>query len=60
MSLNALNRIRSPFSTFVPFKSFMHVSVRTVDKVYNCNTAAITFIYLSIVSMKSKLLNVSI
>jgi hypothetical protein len=33
--------------------------VRTDDKVYNCNTAAITFIYLSIVSMISKLLNVS-
>jgi hypothetical protein len=35
------------------FKSFIHVSVRTDDKVYNCKTAAITFIYLSIVSMIS-------
>jgi hypothetical protein len=60
LPLNALNRIRSPFSTFAPVKSFIHVSVRTDDKVYNCNTAAITFIYLSIVSMISKLLNVSI
>jgi hypothetical protein len=53
VSLNALNRIRSPFSTFAPVKSFIHVSVRTDDKVYNCKTAAITFIYLSIVSVIS-------
>jgi hypothetical protein len=60
MSLKALNRIRSPFNTFAPVKSFIHVSVRIDDKVYNCKTAAITFIYLSIVSIISKLLNVSI
>jgi hypothetical protein len=53
MSLNALNRIRSPFSTFAPVKSFTHVSVSTDDKVYNCKTAAINFIYLSIVSITS-------
>jgi hypothetical protein len=53
LSLNALNTIRSPFSTFAPVKSFIHVSVRTDDKVYNCKTAAIIFIYLSIVSMIS-------
>jgi hypothetical protein len=29
MSLNALNRIRSTFSTSVPVMSFIHVSVRT-------------------------------
>jgi hypothetical protein len=60
MSLNALNRIHSPFNPFAPVKLFIHVDVRTDDKVYNCKTAAITFIYLSIVSMISKLLNVSI
>jgi hypothetical protein len=27
ISSNALNRIRSPFSTFAPVKSFIHVSV---------------------------------
>jgi hypothetical protein len=58
--LNALNRIRSPFSTFTPVKSFIHVSVRTDDKVYIWKTAAISFIYLLIVSMISKLLNVNI
>jgi hypothetical protein len=26
MSLNALNRIRSPFSTFAPVKAFIHAS----------------------------------
>jgi hypothetical protein len=60
ISLNALNRIRSPFSAFAPVKSFRHVSVRTDDKVYNCKTAAINFIFLSIVSMISKLLSVNI
>jgi hypothetical protein len=53
MSLNALNTIRSSFSTFAPVKSFLHVSVRTDYKAYNCKTAAITLIYLSIVSMIS-------
>jgi hypothetical protein len=48
-SLTALNRIRSPFSTFAPVKSFIHVSVRADDKVYNCKTTAISFIYLLIV-----------
>jgi hypothetical protein len=61
ISLNALNRIRSPLSTFAPVKSFIHVSVRTDDKVYNCKTAAIIFIYrVLIASMISKLLNVNI
>jgi hypothetical protein len=43
ISLNALTRIRSPFSTFAPVKSFIHVSIRTDDKVYNCKTAAVSF-----------------
>jgi hypothetical protein len=31
MSLNALNRIRSPFSTFAPVKSFIHVNVHFTE-----------------------------
>jgi hypothetical protein len=57
ISSNALNRIRSPFSTFAPVKSFIHVSVRTDDKVYNRKTAVINLIYLLTVSVISKLLN---
>jgi hypothetical protein len=57
ISLAALNRIRSPFNTFAPVKSFRHVSVRNDDKVYNCKTS---FIHLLIVSLISKILNISI
>jgi hypothetical protein len=46
-------------STFAPVKSFTHVSVRTDDEVYNGKTAAISFIYLFIVLMISKILNIN-
>jgi hypothetical protein len=59
ISLTALHRISSPVSTFEPVKSFIHVSVRTDDKVYNWKTAVISFIYFLIVLMMSKILNIN-
>jgi hypothetical protein len=58
ISLNALHRISSPISTFEPVKSFIHVNVRTDDKVYNWDTATINFIFILVVSMISKILNI--
>jgi hypothetical protein len=58
--LSALNRIRFPASTFALVNSFIHLNVRTDDIVYNCKTAAISFIHLSPDSMISKILNVII
>jgi hypothetical protein len=45
ISLSALHRISSPISIFEPVKSFIHVSVRTDDKMYNCKTATISLIF---------------
>jgi hypothetical protein len=58
--LTSLNRVRSPFSTFAPVKSFIQVSFRTDDKMYNCKTVAISFIYFLIVLMIYEILNVNI
>jgi hypothetical protein len=63
ISLTALHRICSPISTFAPVKSFIYVSVKTADRVYNCETAAFSifiFIISFIVSWVSKNLNVLI
>jgi hypothetical protein len=41
-------------------RSYSHVSVRTDDKVYNCKTVAINFIYILTVSMIPRSPNVNI
>jgi hypothetical protein len=49
MSLNALNRIRSPFSTFAPVKSFIHVSVHFSewrDALIKINSWGTVFTYV--------------
>jgi hypothetical protein len=59
VSLTALHRISSRISTFEPVKSFIHFSVRIDEKVYNWKTAAISFIFLLIGLMITKILNIN-